>query len=138
MPGATADWVVVNAHVQVGAAAGVMGQVVVRCPIYNPMDAAPVPPWNNWEITYNDPDGAGMTTRVRLWLCEVDKFAPFVTACFPQMDSDAVGVAGLNYVAGPVAGPILWNFALKTYFARIALNDAAGGTTPVFVGTSVF
>jgi hypothetical protein len=104
---------------------GAVGTVDARCNVTDPLDAgATLNAWGAFQITYQDPDGVGVGSRVQAFLYKV----PNATAnpvLIKNFDSNAYGVLVLTTVTLALPAGIVFDFQNNAYFVQIEVTKAA-------------
>jgi len=111
---------------------GAVGDIFLRCNVNNPLDVAMAgqPGWDLLGITYQDPDGMGVNTRVVAFLYQVNK-ATGVQGLLSTFDSNALADPTEHYSSICFAPPI-GDFLNFYYYVQVRISrNAQGGNVKV-------
>ena len=112
--------------------AAATGTVAARCNVIDPLDAGGLlGVWTMFQLTYQDPDGMGLNTRVRAMLYRV----PNVTAnpvLISTVDSNTSGSIVLNTLTVMLPAGTVFDFLNNAYFVLIEVSKAPGANADPF------
>jgi hypothetical protein len=100
---------------------GAVGTVDARCNVTDPLDAGTsLNAWTGFQVTYLDPDGIGVNTRVQAFLYKVPN-ATATPVLIKNFDSNAYVAVALNTVTIALPGPpaFVFDFLNNAYFVRL-------------------